>query len=104
MCLVQSPVTPSFSAPLVSSTILGVSLFKKYLLNDRNLIFYVKFPQKQTLDQVFLSESFTWAVIPRSTGGCREERRKFGELPVQCGLENYLPLRAVVAHSCWYSL
>ena len=32
--------------------------------------------QKQTLNRGFLSESFTWAVIPRRTGGCRGGKKE----------------------------
>ena len=44
MCLIQSTVTVSFSAPQGSSTMPGASVFSTYLSNGRNLIFYVKSP------------------------------------------------------------
>lgn len=47
--------------------------------------------QKQTLNRGFLSESFTWAVIPRRTGGCRGGRRRWGAARTVWARELFTP-------------
>lgn len=64
--------TLSFSA---SSTMLGAPVFNEYLLNNRNLVFYVRSPQKLPPKQGFTSKLLTWAIILEVlVGGGKGER------------------------------
>lgn len=75
--------TLSFSA---SSTMLGAPVFNEYLLNNRNLVSYVRSPQKLAPKQGYTSKLLTWVIIlevPVGGGkGEREDWRTAGTVSV----------------------
>lgn len=72
--------TLSFSA---SSTMLGAPVFNEYLLNNRNLVAYVRSPQKLAPKQGYTSKLLTWVIILEVLVGVGKEKGKIGELLVQ---------------------